>query len=119
MPLAVLRFERTPVSDLSPLKGMPLTLLGCERAKVSDLSPLEGAPLTELLCENTQVSDLTPVKEMHLTSVCFTPKNITKGLDAIRQMKSLKTIGVGCYDAKDRFLPAEFWKKYDAGEFGK
>jgi hypothetical protein len=48
----------------------------------------------------------------------FTPKNITKGIDLIRQMKSLKTIGVGFRD-EDKFPPAEFWKKYDAGEFNK
>ena len=53
---------------------------------------------------------------MNLTGLSFTPKNITKGLDIIRQMKSLKVIGIG--DAKS-FSPAEFWKKYDAGEFGK
>jgi hypothetical protein len=55
---------------------------------------------------------------MNLTTIEFTPKKITKGLDVIRQMKSLKTIGVSCED-RDRFPPDEFWKKYDAGEFGK
>jgi hypothetical protein len=55
---------------------------------------------------------------MNLTETHFTPKNITKGLDVIRQMKSLKTIGIS-YQEKDQFQPAEFWKKYDAGEFNK
>ena len=32
-------------------------------------------------------------------------------------MKSLKTIGID--GERDKFPPAEFWKKYDAGEFGK
>ena len=31
-------------------------------------------------------------------------------------MKSLKTIGI---DSTNKWPPAEFWKKYDAGEFGK
>jgi hypothetical protein len=53
---------------------------------------------------------------MDLTTILFTPKNITKGLDVIRQMKSLKTIGP---TVEKQFPPAEFWKKYDAGEFGK
>jgi hypothetical protein len=53
-----------------------------------------------------------------LTEIRFTPKSITKGIDLIRQMKSLQTIAVGC-EAKDEFPPAEFWRKYDAGEFGK
>ena len=72
-------------------------------------------PLTELCCDHTLVSDLTPLKGMHLALVCFTPKKITEGIDAIRQMKSLKTIGLSGED-KDQFPPDEFWKKYDAGE---
>jgi serine/threonine protein kinase/Leucine-rich repeat (LRR) protein len=106
------------LSDLSPLAGMRLTHLSCSQSHVSDLSPLAGMPLTELCCDHTQVSDLTPVKEMHLALVCFTPGKIIEGLDAIRRMKSLKTIGIR-YEAKDMFPPDEFWKKYDAGEFGK
>jgi hypothetical protein len=53
---------------------------------------------------------------MNLTLITFTPKNITKGLDAIRQMKSLKTIGISA-ESNGIFPPAEFWQKYDAGEF--
>ena len=106
------------LSDLSPLAGLRLTHLACSQSHVSDLSPLAGMPLTELCCDHTQVSDLSPLKEMHLTLVWFTPKKITDGLDAIRQMKSLKTIGLSWED-KDQFPPDEFWKKYDAGEFGK
>ena len=53
---------------------------------------------------------------MNLTDFSFTPKNVTKGIDAIRQLKSLKTIGTR---NDERLPPEEFWKKYDAGEFGK
>ncbi|MGA2031345.1 MAG: hypothetical protein ABSG68_03745, partial [Thermoguttaceae bacterium] len=90
-------FQQTKVSDLSPLKGMPLNTLDCIDAPVSDLSPLEG---------------------MNLTALCFTPRNVTKGIDLIRQMKSLKTITVS-YGQADVFPSDEFWKKYDAGEFNK
>ena len=137
MQLTTLNCSNTQVSDLSPLQGMPLTNLDCDhagvrpvaaardatddsdcdRTQVSDLSPLQGMPLTNLYCYNTPVSDLSPLQGMNLTDVAFTPKNITKGLDVIRQMKSLKTIGIG--DTENQFPPAEFWKKYDAGEFGK
>jgi hypothetical protein len=55
---------------------------------------------------------------MNLTTIRFTPKNITNGLDRIRQMKGLKTIGSSTA-GKEMFPPAEFWKKYDAGEFNK
>jgi hypothetical protein len=53
---------------------------------------------------------------MELTDIRFTPKNITKGLDTIRQMKNLKTIQV---KAREPLPPTAFWKKYDAGEFGR
>jgi Leucine-rich repeat (LRR) protein len=116
LPLALLECSNTHVSDLSPLKGMSLKYLSCGYTQVSVLSPLEGMPLTDLYCENTAVTDLSPLKGMNLTVVRFTPKNITKGLDVIRQMKALKTIGIS---GAATFPPAEFWKKYDAGEFGK
>ena len=118
MPLARLECYNTEVRDLSPLQGMPLTTLTCNNTPVSDLSPLKGMPLKHLACDLTQVSDLSPLEGMNLTTITFTPKNITKGIDAIRNMKSLKSIELSMED-KDKFPPAEFWKKYEAGEFGK
>jgi hypothetical protein len=53
---------------------------------------------------------------MNLTEARITPKNITGGLDVIRQMESLKTLGI---DSNNQWPPDEFWKKYEAGEFGK
>jgi serine/threonine protein kinase/Leucine-rich repeat (LRR) protein len=117
MPLTELRFGGTQVSDLSPLKGMALTDLWFGRAKIADLSPLKGMPLTELHCQLTQVSDLSPLEGLDLTTLAFTPKDITEGIDVIRQMKSLKTIELDW--ASGHFPAAEFWKKYDAGEFNK
>jgi Leucine-rich repeat (LRR) protein len=114
MPLTDLRCRETPVSDLSPLKGMPLKLLGCEGTKINNLSPLGGMPLTRLSIEDTPVSDLSPLSGISLTSISLMPKNITKGIEAIRQMKSLQTIGPHW---NQQFPSAEFWTKYDAGEF--
>jgi serine/threonine protein kinase len=116
MPLESLNFGGTLVADLSRLKGMRLACLHCDVTKVSDLSPLKGMPLKELLCNDTQISDLSTLQGMELTTFGFTPKNITKGLDAIRRMKSLDRIGI---DYAHWLPPNEFWKKYDAGEFGK
>jgi hypothetical protein len=74
-------------------------------------------PLTSLLLENCpQATDLTPLQGMELTEITLTPKNVVKGMDVLRQMKSLKTIYVG-RDAKDAFPASEFWQKYDAGDF--
>jgi serine/threonine protein kinase/Leucine-rich repeat (LRR) protein len=116
MKLTTLHVTRTQVSDLAPLEGMPLTNLYCSRTPVSDLSPLNGMNLVQLNCGLTNVSDLSALQGMNLTEVRFPPQKITGGLDVIRQMKSLKAIGL--YDGAV-FPPDEFWKKYDAGEFGK
>jgi tRNA A-37 threonylcarbamoyl transferase component Bud32 len=116
MKLTTLSCFYTQVSDLSPLQGMKLSHLFCGGTKVSDLSPLVGMPLKTLYFESTPVSDLSPLEGMELTDIRFTPKNITKGLDTIRQMKNLKTIQV---KAREPLPPTAFWKKYDAGEFGR
>jgi len=100
------------VQDLTPLHGLPLTSLGlrgCE--KVQDLTPLQGMPLSSLdLTYCAGVQDLTPLKELPLTSL-NTPKNNIKGIEVLRQIKSLQTI--------NGIKANEFWKKHDAGEFNK
>lgn len=47
----------------------------------------------------------------------LTPKNITKGMDILRQMKSLRTVKTDL--AGGQMRAAEFWKKCDAGDFNK
>jgi hypothetical protein len=42
------------------------------------------------------------------------PKRITKGLGILRDMESLRTIGIGRNQA---WPAAEFWECYDKGEF--
>jgi len=116
MPLTKLLFGATQVSDLSPLKRMPLTNLDFESTRVMDLSPIQGMNLTSLGCNDTNVSDLSPLEGMRLNYFQFTPKNITKGVHVIRQMKSLETFGIR---GTNGLTPGEFWKKYDAGEFGR
>ena len=117
MPLTELMIGDTQVADLSPLKGMKLEILECDNSPVSDLSPLQGMPLAALQCDNTPVSDLSPMLGMSLKEISLTPRNIVQGMDALRQMRSLEKIGL-TWDRKV-YSPAEFWKKYDAGEFGK
>lgn len=103
------------VRDLTPLKQMPLRSLdlwGC--GQIRDLTPLRGMALASLNVRSCgQVRDLTPLQEMSLTEISLTPSNITQGLDGLRRMRSLQTIGVG----SRAFPAAEFWKRYDAGEF--
>jgi Leucine-rich repeat (LRR) protein len=116
MPLTVFSGDFTKVADLSPLEGMKLKSMCCQGTLVSDLSPLRGMPLSLLRCNGSKVSDLSPLQGMNLNEVGFTPKNITVGLNVIRQMKSVKFIAT---DEHGRLPSAEFWKKYDAGELGK
>jgi hypothetical protein len=72
-------------------------------------------PLQELMVQNClKLTDLTPLEGMKIQTLMFTPKNITKGIEVIRAMKSLNQILV---DGATWMKPEEFWKKYDAGEF--
>jgi hypothetical protein len=77
---------------------------------------LKGPPLTTLKCQATQVTDLSPLEDAHLTKLTFTPSRITAGMATIRAKESLARVAVG-NRAETIFSAAEFWKKYDAGEF--
>jgi serine/threonine protein kinase/formylglycine-generating enzyme required for sulfatase activity len=138
MPLEGLNLQDVPVADVSPLKGMTtlrsltlagnaladlgplaglkLTDLAIREKRVSDLAPLKGMPLVRLEIHATGVTDLRPLQGMPLQEIRLTPKNITQGLEILRDMKSLKTIGIG--PEKDKVWPAaEFWERHDKGEF--
>jgi hypothetical protein len=80
----------------------------------SGLAHFKGMPLTVLWIHNTGITDLNPLQGMPLEDIRLTPKNITKGLDILREMKSLKTIGIA---ARQSWPAAEFWERYDKGEF--
>ena len=126
----------TPNQDLSPLKDMPLHHLHCGM-RVTDLSPIAGMRLIGLAIRSTQIADLAPIAGMalpdylftdgnnvsdlrplagaNLHKLIFTPKNIHAGIEVVRAMSSLAEIGVDW----DKYWPtAEFWRRYDAGEFG-
>ncbi|MFO0806118.1 MAG: family 16 glycoside hydrolase [Gemmataceae bacterium] len=92
-----------------------LTSLHIQWTNVTDagLAIFKGMPLKDLWIDNTAITDLKSLQGMPLEDIRLTPKNIIKGLDAIREMKSLTTIGIGV-----EFWPAaEFWQRYDKGEF--
>jgi hypothetical protein len=75
-------------------------------------------PLTSLNLDGTPVTDLTPLQGMELEDIRLTPKTITKGMEILRQMNSLKTISIG-HQPTEIWPAAEFWKRYEAGEFKK
>ena len=93
-----------------------LSRLYLTNTKVTDagLANFKGVPLMVLSIQDTAIADLTPLQGMPLEDIRLTPKNITQGLDILRAMKSLKTIGIHW----DKAWPAaEFWERYDKGEF--
>jgi hypothetical protein len=116
MPLERLSLALCSVEDLSPLRGMKLTHLSIIVCKqVRDLSPLEGMPLTGLDAEGCPVTDLTPLRETRLELLGFDPEIVTRGVEVVRALPTLKTIRLNGVET-----PAEaFWKRYDAGEFKK
>ncbi|MCY3018187.1 MAG: hypothetical protein NTW87_04030 [Planctomycetota bacterium] len=81
---------------------------------MADLASLNTRQLRDLHIDRTPVNNVTPLEGARLEILVFTPKSIAKGLDVIRKMRTLHSIGVQ-YDRS--WPPAEFWKKYDAGEF--
>jgi serine/threonine protein kinase/formylglycine-generating enzyme required for sulfatase activity len=140
--LTTLSLDRTQVGDAGMVHFQDcksLTDLGLAETKVSDvglvhfkdckkliylsltftqvgdagLARLKGMPLRVLWIYNTGITDLTPLQGMPLEKIYLTPKNITRGLDILRDMKSLKTIGI----REQAWPAAEFWERYGKGEF--
>jgi Leucine-rich repeat (LRR) protein len=109
MPLESLWIGATEATDFSPLKGLPLKHLSLYSSVVTDISPLEGMPLEDLdlsTFDSGRISDLTPLHGMKLKRLVFHANTVTKGMDLIRDMKSLEEI--------NQQTPTEFWRKYDA-----
>ena len=115
MPLTNLDLMSCPVSDLEPLKGMPLERLIIHECGVRDLSPLKGMPLHTLWISGDSVTDLTPLQGMKLKEIALRLSRITQGLDILRGMESLRTI----IPERVALPAAEFWARYDKGEFKK
>ncbi len=116
MKLEWLAVCRSGITNLAPLASMPLHTLVCVGNRIADLSPLKGMPLAELDCGQTEVTDLTTLEGATLKTLRFSADRITKGMETIRKMKSIELIdGTG---GKQNPVPAaEFWKRFDAGEF--
>ena len=80
----------------------------------ASLSQFKGAPLTVLWIQNSRITDLSTLQGMPLEAILLTPNRIAQGMEVLRGMKGLKTIGI----AWDQSWPAaEFWERYDKGEF--
>ena len=115
LPLNTLWLRDTGVEDFSPLRGTWLESLDVENTKFRDLKILKGMPLQRLNIAGTDVTDLTPLAEFSLTRLIFTPRRIEKGIDVLRNMSTIRELDV-TFREPTRLTPAEFWKKFDAGE---
>jgi hypothetical protein len=112
--LAYTQVSDAGLANFKDCKNLTDLNLGATRASDAGLAHFKNMPLMRLWIYNTDITDLTPLQGMPLEEILLTPKNITKGLDILRDMKSLKTIGI----AWDQSWPAaEFWQRYDKGEF--
>ena len=141
MPISVLNLVGTRISDLSALSGMPLRQLWLTDCKISDVSALAQCPMESLTLHRTQVADLSPLSGMRslqrlhigetpvsdvsplaglpLQRLVFTPGQITEGIEVLKAMPGLQKIGTAFEDDVDTTMPpAQFWQKYDAGEYG-
>ena len=138
MPITKLNLVSTNVKDLTAIKGMPLNTLWLQDTSVEDLSPLEGSPIVSLDVAGATVSDLTPIGKMRslerlnlvdskvsdlsplegvrLGRLLFTPQNITDGIEVLREMSGL-SVGFEKLNVQNTMPIAEFFAKYDAGEF--
>ncbi len=104
-----------PISDIGPLQNVRVVSVTLADTKVSDLGPLKAhTTLKRLHIARTEVTDLSPLQWMNLTRLIFTPNRIKTGIEHARDMPGLTEIGI---DFNQRLPPAQFWPKYDAGEF--
>lgn len=104
------------VESLEPLRGMPLKDLDLYRSSsVKSIEPLQGMPLEVLSLSGCPVKDVTPLANMPLRELTIDERNIERGMEVLRELKTLKKINCSA----GALSPAEFWRRYDAGEFKK
>jgi|GEM_PF-1144269 len=69
IPLSHLDVRGSPLSDLSPLRGMPLKSMELGQTKIASLDALAGMQLEHLVLANTLVGDVGPLRGMPLRSI--------------------------------------------------
>ncbi|MBS0211489.1 MAG: protein kinase [Planctomycetes bacterium] len=111
------------ISNLPDSQEQVVKGLGIVTDDVTDISPLRVLThLSILSCRGSKpgagrLSDLSPLEGLNLNHIGFSPGICTTGIDVLRRMKSLNTVGIG--DKFEQVKAADFWKRYDAGEFAK
>jgi len=85
--------SNTPVSDLSPLRGMPLRELRLVRTKVTDIGALEGMPLEMLWLNDSPVESIGVLERTPIVSLTLKGTNV-KDLSAVRTMPRLQRLHI-------------------------
>ncbi|MCA9071109.1 MAG: protein kinase, partial [Planctomycetaceae bacterium] len=89
----------SPLSDLSPLKGLPLESLACGATEVSDLEPLRGMPLEHFRCAHSPVSDLSALDPKRLKTLWVGKTKVTdESLAHFEGCTNLRTLMVAVTD---------------------
>ena len=128
---------RTPVADLSPLRGMKLTELWLADSKVTDLTPTKGMPIASMNFSRTGVRDLAPLVGVPLVNLFMTDCDEITDLSPLAGMAdTLESLILPKHPADIEFLRAflklkrlsykydgnlhgpdqaakEFWAEYD------
>jgi len=110
----------TAVSDVSPLTGMEFDILSLSVTPVSDLSGLKGARIGVLHVRQTKVTDLAPLTNASIGRLDFNVDVITSGIEALRDADiAMMTVWTKTSpNPLQSISRADFFKRYDAGEFG-
>lgn len=112
--LETLWIPATAVTDLTPLAGKKLVSLDIERTSITSLQVLEDMEsLRRLNIVDTPITDLTPLSQLRLERLLFSPERIKSGLQAVRSMPSLQTLGTSF---EGQMPAAQFWQAFDAGQ---
>ena len=120
MKLGTLWMRNTNVKNLTPIADHGLVSLDVQGSAIDDLAALaQMTSLKRLNIAETEVTDLSPLAGLSLDRLIFSPEKITAGINAVRNMVSLRAIDTAFDGAAPQPMsPPEFWAKYDAGDFG-
>ncbi len=140
MPLRTLILSGTGVEDIRALAGLPIENLSLKGStRIRNLEALKHLPLKKLNLAGTQVKRLdalkaltqlnaldlldTPVEnlsalaELPLQVLKFQPGTIKKGLETLRESKTLQQIMID--DFSGILGVEEFWRRHDEGRLEK
>lgn len=119
MKLGTLWMRNTNVQDLTPITEHGLVSLDIQGSSVSDLTPLsQMTSLKRLNIADTEVTDLSPLAGLELDRLILSPEKIQTGIDAVRNMPTLRAIDTTFEGASPQPMsPNEFWTRYDNGEW--